>query len=84
MKNKLVKKTFGSMEYEVELRIRVKGDIEINHKAPFEEECMHPSGIAQWVLEDIEDDFESKHYEVIGFDKFILSKGKDHTRKMHE
>ena len=82
--SKLVKKTFGTMEYEVELRIRVKGDIEINRKAPFEEECMHPSGIAQWVLEDIEEDFEGKHYEVIGFDKFTLSKGKDHERKVHE
>lgn len=82
--SKLVKKNFGVMEYEVELRIKVKGDIEINHKAPFEEECMHPSGIAQWILEDIEEDFEGKNYEVIGFDKFTLSKGKEHTRKVHE
>ena len=82
--SKLVKKKFGVMEYEVELRIRVKGDIEINRKSPFEEECMHPSGIAQWILEDIEEDFEGKNYEVIGFDKFTLLKGKEHTRKVHE
>ena len=82
--SKLVKKKFGVMEYEVELRIRVKGDIEINRKVPFEEECMHPSGIAQWILEDIEEDFEGKNYEIIGFDKFTLSKGKEYTRKVHE
>lgn len=82
--SKLVKRTFGSMVYEVELRIKVKGDIEITRKAPFEKECMHPSGIAQWILEDIEEDFEGKNYEVIGFDKFTLSKGKEHTRKIHE
>lgn len=67
MKNKKEEKI---VEYEVVLRIRVKGDCTYSQKEPFEEGCYHPSTIAQWVLEDIEDDFEDKKYEVVGFDEF--------------
>lgn len=67
MKNKKEEKI---VEYEVVLRIRVKGDFTCSQKEPFEEGCYHPSTIAQWVLEDIEDDFEDKKYEVVGFDEF--------------
>lgn len=64
------KKEEKTVEYEVVLRIKVKGDCTYPKNEPFQEGCYHPSTIAQWVLEDIEEDFEDKKYEVIGFDEF--------------
>ena len=71
------RKEEATVEYEIVLKIKVKGDFTYNKKQEtFEEGCFHTSTIAQWVLEDIEDDFEDKKYEVIGFDEFRL-KNKD-------
>lgn len=70
-----------TVEYEVVLRIKAKGDFTYNKKQEkFADGCYHPSTIAQWVLEDIEEDFEGKHYEVVGFDEFrFKNKGKENA-----
>ena len=68
MKNN--KKEEKKVEYEVILKIKAKGVFTYSKGKPFEEECFHTSTIAQWVLEDIEEDFENKDYEIVGFDEF--------------
>lgn len=68
MKNS--KKEEKTVEYEVILKIKVKGDFTYPKKETFEEGCFHTSAIAQWVLEDIEEDFENKGYEIVGFEEF--------------
>lgn len=70
MKNN--KKEEKKVEYEVILKIKATGDFTYPKKETFEQGCFHTSTIARWVLEDIEEDFENKNYEIVGFDEFRL------------
>lgn len=58
------------VEYEVEFVLRVKDSVEFSRREEtFAETCPHPSTIARWVLEDIEEDLEDKKYKVVSFNK---------------
>lgn len=58
------------VEYEVEFVLRVKHSVEFGRsEETFAESCPHPSTIASWVLEDLQEDLEDKKYEVVSFNK---------------
>lgn len=62
------KKNKTVVEYEIEFVVRVKDRIDVPEKR-FTDGCPHPSTIADWVIEDLQDDFEDKGYKIIGFNK---------------